>query len=72
MVDSVFEDEPGPPRTYLAGLGPGAMRLYHALAIIAIYVPLYRFTYKRLVKNNKPPERKIKEDSIEACARLHS
>jgi hypothetical protein len=62
MADSWFEDEPGPPRTFLAGLGPGAMRLYHALLIAALYVPMYRFSYKRLVMNNKPPERKIKED----------
>jgi hypothetical protein len=60
LAESWFEDEPGPPRTYLVGLGPGFMRLYLGLLIIFLYVPLFRFIYKRLVKNNKPPEQKIK------------
>ena len=62
MKDSWFEDEPGPPTTYLAGLGPGFCRLYLALFTAACYVPLVRFSWKRLVKNPKPVERKIKED----------
>ena len=62
LADSVFEDEPGPPRTYIVGLGPGFMRLYHGLIILFLYVPMFRFAFKRLVKNNKPPERKIKEE----------
>jgi hypothetical protein len=60
LADSWFEDEPGPPRTYLGGLGPGFMRLYHALFIIFVSVPLVRFCLKRFIKQYKPPERKIK------------
>ena len=33
-----------------------------ALLIVALYVPMFRFAYKRLVKNYMPPEIKIKED----------
>ena len=62
LEDSWFEDEKGPPTTYLGGLGPGFMRLYLALFTLACYVPLFRFAIKRLIKNNKPPERKIRED----------
>jgi len=62
MVDSVFEDEKGPPTTYIAGCSPGMCRLYHALLIIALYVPMFRFAYKRLVKNYLPPEQKIKDE----------
>ena len=62
MADGWFEDEKGPPVTYLVGLGPGFTRLYLALLTLAIYVPLGRFAYKRLVKNNKAPERKIREE----------
>jgi DNA-directed RNA polymerase subunit M/transcription elongation factor TFIIS len=62
MADSWFEDEPGPPKTYLIGLGPGFCRLYLALITAAIYVPLVRFSYRRLIKNNKPQEQKIKDD----------
>jgi hypothetical protein len=62
LVDSWFEDEPGPPPTYLGGLGPGFMRLYLALITLAIYVPLTRYSYKRLIRNFRPTERKIKED----------
>ena len=46
----------------MVGLGPGFTRLYLALLTLAIYVPLGRFAYKRLVKNNKAPERKIREE----------
>jgi predicted Zn finger-like uncharacterized protein len=60
MADSWFEDEPGPPKTYMIGLSPGAARLYHALLILGAYVPLSRFAYKRLVVDNKPREQKIK------------
>ncbi len=62
MEDSWFEDEKGPPPTYLAGLGPGFCRLYLFLITAAIYVPLVRFSIKRLIKNPKPRERKIKDD----------
>jgi predicted Zn finger-like uncharacterized protein len=62
MSDSVFEDEKGPPVTYLGGLGPGFCRLYLALITLAIYVPLTRIAWRRLVKNNRPPETKIKDD----------
>ena len=62
LADSWFEDDPGPPRTFLGGLGPGFMRLYHGLLFAFLYVPMFRFAYKRLVKNYRPPERKIKED----------
>jgi hypothetical protein len=62
LADSWFEDEPGPPRTYLAGLGPPFMRLHHALLIAFLYVPMTRFAFKRLVKENRPPERHIKGD----------
>jgi hypothetical protein len=62
LADSWFEDEPGPPRTYLAGLGPGFMRLYHGLLILFFYVPLFRFAFKRLVKEYRPPERSIKPE----------
>ena len=57
-----FEDEKGPPVTYIAGLGPGFCRLYLALITAALYVPLVRFSRKRLVKNYKPTEKKIKDD----------
>lgn len=62
MEDSWFEDEKGPPPTYVGGLGPGFTRLYLALFTLACYVPLVRFAIKRLIKENKPPEEKIKED----------
>lgn len=62
MADSWFEDEPGPPRTFLGGLGPGFMRLYLGLFTAFCYVPLIRFVVKRLIKNPRPPERKIKEE----------
>ena len=62
MVDSIFEDEKGPPPVYIAGLSPGMCRLYHALLIIVLYVPMFRFAYKRLIKNNLPPERKIEKE----------
>lgn len=62
MEGSWFEDEPGPPKTYTVGLGPGFTRLYLALITAALYVPLVRYSWKRLVKNYRPPERKIKED----------
>ena len=32
------------------------------LLIAFLYVPMVRFVYKRLVKNYRPPERKIKDD----------
>ena len=64
MEGSWFEDEPGPPKTYIAGLSPGFCRLYLALITAALYVPLVRFSWKRLVKNYRPTERKIKEDSF--------
>jgi predicted Zn finger-like uncharacterized protein len=62
LAESWFEDEPGPPRTYLAGLSPGMFRLYHALFIVFAMVPLVRFIWKRLVTHNKPPEKKIKDE----------
>jgi predicted Zn finger-like uncharacterized protein len=62
LVGSWFEDEAGPPPTYLGGLGPGFMRLYQGLIIIFLSVPLVRIGYKRLFINNKPPERTIKEE----------
>ncbi|MSR52465.1 MAG: hypothetical protein EXS09_04145 [Gemmataceae bacterium] len=62
MAESVFEDEPGPPRTYLVGLSPGAFRLYQGLLLAGLYVPCTRFVIKRLVKDNKPKERKLGED----------
>lgn len=62
MEDSWFEDEKGPPTTYLGGLGPGFLRLYLFLFTAACYVPLVRFSIKRLIRNNKPQERKIKDD----------
>ena len=62
MEGGWFEDEPGPPKTYIAGLSPGFCRLYLALITAALYVPLVRFSWKRLVKNYRPQERKIKED----------
>jgi predicted Zn finger-like uncharacterized protein len=62
MDDSIFEDEKGPPKTFIAGLSPGMCRLYHALLIVVLYVPMTKFAYKRLIKNYLPPERKIKDD----------
>jgi predicted Zn finger-like uncharacterized protein len=62
LADSWFEDEKGPPVVYLGGFSPGMFRLYHALLIAFLYVPMIRFVYKRLVKNYRPPERKIKDD----------
>lgn len=62
MYESWFMDQPGPPVTYIVGLSPGMFKLYHALLIAAIFVPLTRFWYKRLVKDNMPQERKIKEE----------
>jgi hypothetical protein len=62
LDESWFMDEKGPPTTYLAGMSPGMFRLYHALLIVFLWVPLIRFAYKRLIKNNKPPETKIKDE----------
>ena len=62
LEDSWFEDEKGPPTTYIAAASPSMFRVYHALLIAFLYVPMVRFVYKRLVKNYRPPERKIKED----------
>lgn len=62
LEDSWFEDEKGPPPTYLGGCSPGMFRLYHALLIAFLYVPMIRFAYRRLITNYHPPERKIKED----------
>jgi predicted Zn finger-like uncharacterized protein len=62
MEDSWFEDSKGPPIEYVGGLGPGFLRLYLFLLSAALYVPLSRFAWKRLVKNNKPQEKKIKEE----------
>jgi DNA-directed RNA polymerase subunit RPC12/RpoP len=62
LDDSWFEDEKGPPKTYLAAASPSFFRLYHALFIIFMSVPIIRFIYKRLFVNNLPPEKKIKED----------
>ena len=64
MEGSWFEDNPGPPKEYIGGFSPGFCRLYLALITAAIYVPLVRYSWKRLVKNYYPPERKIKEDSF--------
>jgi len=62
LADSWFEEEKGPPVEYLGGFSPGMFRLYHGLLIAFLYVPMVRFVYKRLVKNHRPPERKIKDD----------
>jgi predicted Zn finger-like uncharacterized protein len=62
LSDSWFEDEKGPPTTYIAGASPSMFRLYHALLIAFLYVPMTRFAYKRLITNYHPPERKIKDD----------
>lgn len=62
LEDSWFEDEKGPPVTYLGGLGPGFMRLYLGLFTAFCFVPLTRFIIRRLIKNPRPPEKKIKED----------
>ena len=62
LRESWFEDDPGPPPTYLGGFSPGMFRLYHALLIAFLWVPMVRFLYKRLILNFWPPERKIKED----------
>ncbi|HJZ89374.1 MAG TPA: hypothetical protein VKE40_00785 [Gemmataceae bacterium] len=62
LDESVFMDEKGPPPEYIAGMSPGMFRLYHALLIAALYVPLTRFAYKRLITHNKPPETKIKDE----------
>jgi predicted Zn finger-like uncharacterized protein len=62
LEDSWFEDEKGPPTTYIAAASPSMFRVYHALLIAFLYVPMVRFVHKRLVKNPRPPERKIKED----------
>ena len=62
LDDSWFEDEKGPPPTYIAAASPSFFRIYHALLIIFICVPLVRFSIKRFFVNNLPPEKKIKED----------
>ena len=62
LEDSWFEDEKGPPPTYIAAASPSMFRVYHALLIAFLYVPMVRFAYKRLIKNTRPPERKIKDD----------
>jgi hypothetical protein len=62
LEDSWFEDEKGPPPTYIGAASPSMFRLYHALLIVFLSVPLIRFAYKRLIVNNLPPEQKIKED----------
>ena len=62
MEDSWFEDEKGPPTTYMAGLGPGFCRLYLALLTRPCTSPCSGSPSKRLIKNNRPPERKIREE----------
>jgi predicted Zn finger-like uncharacterized protein len=62
MAGGWFEDEPGPPRTWMAGLSPGMFRLYHGLMLAFMFVPLIRFAYKRLVVDNKPREQSIREE----------
>jgi len=62
LEDSWFEDEKGPPPTYIGAASPSMFRLYHALLIVFLFVPMIRFVYKRLFINYMPPERKIKED----------
>jgi hypothetical protein len=62
LEDSWFEDEKGPPPSYLAAASPSFFRIYHALLIIFFCVPLVRFSIKRFFVNNLPPEKKIKED----------
>jgi ribosomal protein S27E len=62
LEDTWIEDAKGPPAEYIGGLGPPFMRVYLGLLIVGSYVPLVRFAWKRLVRNNKPPETKIKDD----------
>ncbi|HVK14336.1 MAG TPA: hypothetical protein VM597_36685 [Gemmataceae bacterium] len=62
LEDSWFEDEKGPPPTYIGAASPGFFRLYHAILIAFIWVPLIRFTYKRLFVFNKPPDKKMKDE----------
>jgi len=62
LEDSWFEDEKGPPPTYIGAAPPSFFRLYHAILIAFLYVPLIRFIYKRLFVYNKPPDKKIKDD----------
>ena len=62
LVDSWFEDEKGPPPTYIGAASPGFFRLYHAILIVFLCVPLVRFTYKRLFVFNKPPDKRMKDE----------
>lgn len=62
LEDSVFEDEKGPPVTYIAACSPGFFRVYHFLLIAFLYWKLLPFAIKRLIINNKPVEKKIKDD----------
>lgn len=62
LVDSWFEDEKGPPATYIGAASPGFWRLYHAILIVFLSVPLVRFCYKRFFVYNRPPEKKIKDE----------
>jgi predicted Zn finger-like uncharacterized protein len=62
MADGWFEDEKGPPVVWLAGFSPGLFRLYHFLALAGISYLLGKKAYKRLIKEYRPPEKKIKEE----------
>ena len=64
LEDSWFEDEKGPPATYIAAASPGMFRLYHGIFVIYLTYIIGKFVFKRLVKNNKPQEKKIKEDEF--------
>ena len=64
LDDSWFEDEKGPPPTYIGAASPAMFRLYHGILVIYLTYLIGKFVIKRLIMNNKPPEKKIKEDEF--------
>jgi DNA-directed RNA polymerase subunit M/transcription elongation factor TFIIS len=61
LAGSIFEEGEN-TGIYTAGFHPGFFKLYMTLLLCGLAVPIIRIGYKRLVLNNKPPERKIKDE----------
>lgn len=57
LKGSALEESDG---GYVAGLSPGMFRLYHALLLVVLSVPMIRFCYKRFFVKPKPDAKKIK------------
>ena len=59
LKKSFLEESDG---VFTGGLSPKMFRLYMAIILIFASYPILRIAFKRLFKNNKPPERKIKDN----------